>query len=206
MGVQAKLILWQQGPSVLWSGVHEQGPVMVVEQACAIAQGPALRARHRQLSEVQHPSLARVLGVGWTERAGVSRLLLERVPGLPVVTLSSSLCEEVLLGALEQLAGAVAACHRRGIALGSLHSGRVLLSRRPETTLVLTGAAPQASAEQDLAGLAQVCRELSEREVLSRPLRLLLSALERGQVSAEQAQHSASAMRGQVALQLRRAS
>ncbi len=205
MCVQAKLILWQQGPSALWSGVKDQRPVLVVEQACGIAHGPALRTRHRLLSEVQHPSLARVLGAGWSERAGISNLLLERVPGVPVAAIPFSVTEEVLLGALEQLAGAIAACHRRGLALGSVHSGRVLLSRRPETTLVLTGAAPHGSEEQDLAGIAKVCRELAHQEVLSKPLQLLLGALERGQISAEHARRSASAMRGQVVPELRKA-
>lgn len=205
MCVRAKLILWQQGPSALWSGVKNQRPVLVVEQACVIAQGPALRARHRLLSEVQHPSLARVLGAGWSERAGVSHLLLERVPGVPVASIPFSVSEEVLLGALEQLAGAVAACHSRGLALGSVHSGRVLLSRRPETTLVLTGAAPHGSQEQDLAGIAAVCRELAHQEVLSKPFQLMLDALERGQISADHARRFALAMRGQALPALRKA-
>lgn len=204
--VQAKLILWQQGRGALWSGVRERHPVLVVEQPCTVEQGPTLRARHRQLSEVQHPSLAPVLGAGWSERAGVGQLLLERVPGVPVASIPFSVCEEVLLGALEQLAGALAACHRRGLALGSVQPGRVLFSRRPETTLVLTGAAPQGSEAEDLAGLARVCRELSEGEVLSRPLQLLLAAIARGQISAEQARRSASAMRGQGVRVLKRAS
>jgi hypothetical protein len=204
--VQAKIILWEQGPSVLWSGVQNQRPVLVVEQACLVSQGPGLRARQRRLSEVRHPSLARVLEVGWSERAGVSQSLLERVSGVPVAALHFAVCEYVLLGALEQLAGALAACHRRGLALGSVNPGRVLLSRRPEITLVLTGAAAQGTPEQDVAGLAQVCRELSYGQVLSRPFQLLLSALDRGLVSAEQAQRSASAIQSQVAQKLRMAS
>ena len=74
-----------------------------------------------------------------------------------------------------------------------------------ETTLVLTGAAPHGSEEQDLAGIAKVCRELAHQEVLSKPLQLLLGALERGQISAEHARRSASAMRGQVVPELRKA-
>lgn len=205
MCVQAKLILWQQGRSVLWSGVQDQLPVLVVEQACAVGQGPALRALQREISEVRHPSLARVLGVGWSERAGVSQSLLERVPGVPVASVPFSVCEDVLLGALEQLAGALAACHSRGLALGSVNPGRVLLSRRPETTLVLTGAAPQGTPEQDVAGLALVCRELADGQVLSQSFQLLLGALDRSLISAEQAQRSAAAMRGQVVPVLRKA-
>lgn len=206
MCVQAKLILWQQGCNTLWSGVQDQQPVLVVEQASLVTQGPALRDRHSQLSEVQHPCLAPVLGAGWSDRAGVSRLLLERVPGVPVASVPFTIGEEDLLGALEQLAGALAACHRRGLALGSVTRGRVLLTRRPETTLVLTGAAPSGTIQEDLVGLAQVCRELLGEGEESSPVRLLLAALERGKLSAEQVQRSASAMRGHLGQEMRQAS
>lgn len=155
--------------------------------------GAALRDRSHRISEVLDPSLLVVHGVGWGERAGVSHLLLERVPGVPVATVDQSFSEDAVCEALEQLGAAVAACHQRGLALGSVHPGQILLARAPAHRWCIAGVAPRGSVAEDLRGLAQVCRELLAEP--SPPMERLLSFLELGRISAAQASRSAGAMR-----------
>lgn len=193
MRVQAKLILWQQGQSSLWSGVVDGRAVLGLDQPCEVTLGAALRDRCRRISGVLDPSLLAVHGVQWGERAGVGHLLLERVPGVPVATVEQSFSEDAVCEALEQLGGAVAACHQRGLSLGSLHPGQILLTRAPVRRWCIAGLAPQGSVAGDLRGLAQVCRGLLAEP--SPPMERLLSFLELGRISAAQASRSAGAMR-----------
>lgn len=193
MRVEAKLILWQRGSRSLWSGVVEGRALFGLDQPCEVTLGAALRDRCHRISGVLDPSLLAVHGVQWGERAGVSHLLLERVPGVPVATVEQSFSEDAVCEALEQLGAAVAACHQRGLALGSVHPGQVLLTRAPAHRWCIAGLAPEGSVAEDLRGLAQVCRALLPEPSVS--MDRLLSFLELGRVNAAQASRSAGAMR-----------